>query len=146
MSGAAVAAGAERTAQAESFRRSREARGSALAQDYCELIADLLEETGQARAVDIARRLGVAHPTVVKAIGRLKRDGLVRAEPYRSIFLTEEGQRQAIAARRRHQIVLRFLAAIGVSDASARRDAEGIEHHVSEETLQAMARFVEGRG
>jgi len=133
--------------QAEGFRRSREARSRALIQDYCELIADLIEETGEARAVDIARRLGVAHPTVVKAIARLKREGLVRSEPYRSIFLTEQGHELALAARHRHRVVLRFLAAIGVSEDAARRDAEGIEHHVSEETLAALARFVEaGRG
>jgi DtxR family transcriptional regulator, manganese transport regulator len=129
--------------QAEGFRRSREARSHALTQDYCELIADLIEETGEARAVDIARRLGVAHPTVVKAVARLKREGLVRSEPYRSIFLTGKGQELALAARHRHQVVLRFLAAIGVSEDAARRDAEGIEHHVSEETLAALARFVE---
>jgi DtxR family transcriptional regulator, manganese transport regulator len=130
-------------AQTEGFRRTREARGLAVAQDYCELIADLIEISGEARTVDIARRLGVAHPTVVKTIARLKRDGLVSAEPYRAVFLTEEGTRLALAARHRHHIVLRFLAAIGVPEETARRDAEGIEHHVSEETLEAIARCTE---
>jgi DtxR family manganese transport transcriptional regulator len=133
-------------AEVAGFRSSREARAHALVQDYCELIADLIEASGEARAVDIARRLGVAHPTVVKTVSRLKRDGLVRSEPYRSIFLTEAGQRLAAAARHRHQIVLDFLAKIGVPDAAARRDAEGIEHHVSEETLAALARFVGDAG
>ncbi len=130
---------AEDSVQAEAFRQSRAARALAMAQDYCELIADLIEETGQARAVDIARRLGVAHPTVAKTVARLKREGLVRAERYRAIFLTDEGERLAAAARHRHRIILRFLEAIGISPDTARRDAEGIEHHVSEETLAAIA-------
>lgn len=126
--------------QAEGFRQSRAARSRALAQDYCELIAELIEETGQARAADIARRLGVAHPTVAKAIARLKREGLVRNERYRAIFLTEQGEALAAAARHRHQVVLRFLETIGVPEETARQDAEGIEHHVSEATLDAIAR------
>ncbi len=130
----------ELLAQAEGFRETRMARGRAAAQDYCELIADLIEATGEARAVDIARRLGVAHPTVAKTIARLKREGLVRGERYRALFLTEEGERLAAAARHRHQVVLRFLEAIGVPEEAARRDAEGIEHHVSEATLDAIAR------
>ena len=128
--------------QAEGFRRSREARSRALIQDYCELIADLIEETGEARAVDIARRLGVAHPTVVKAIARLKREGLVRSEPYRSIFLTTAGRRLADEARHRHEVVVEFLQAIGVPPAVAQSDAEGIEHHVSRETLEAFEKHL----
>ena len=129
--------------QAEGFRETRAARGRAVAQDYCELIADLIEQTGQARAVDVARRLGVAHPTVAKTLARLKREGLVRGERYRAIFLTESGERLAAAARHRHQVVLQFLEAIGVPPETARRDAEGMEHHVSEETLAAIARCTE---
>ena len=76
--------------QAENFQRVREAHQVELAEDYVELIADLIVSSGEARAADIARRLGVAHPTVVKTINRLQRDGLVESQPYRSIFLTEE--------------------------------------------------------
>lgn len=132
-------------AQAAVFRHNREAHRSELAQDYVELIADLIETVGEARAVDIAHRLGVSHPTVVKTLSRLRRDGLVTQEPYRSVFLTAEGWAQAHAARRRHRIVLDFLTALGVPPEAARRDAEGIEHHVGEETLEAFARFVAGR-
>jgi DtxR family transcriptional regulator, manganese transport regulator len=134
---------AQEDAQAEGFRQSRAARSQALAQDYCELIAELIAETGQARAADIARRLGVAHPTVAKAVARLKREGLVRSERYRAIFLTAQGEALAAAARHRHRVVLRFLEVIGVPAETARRDAEGIEHHVSEATLDAIARCTE---
>ena len=134
---------AEDHAQAERFRRSRAARGRIVAQDYCELIGDLIEQTGEARAADVARRLGVAHATVAKTIARLKREGLVRSERYRAIFLTAPGEEMAAAARHRHRIVLRFLEVIGVPAETARQDAEGIEHHVSEATLAAIARCTE---
>lgn len=128
--------------QAANFQRVREAHQTEVAEDYVELIADLIVATGEARAVDIARRLGVSHPTVVKAIGKLQRDGLVESLPYRSIFLTETGRTMAERCKRRHVAVLGFLKALGVDEETAERDAEGIEHHVSEETLRAFERFI----
>jgi DtxR family manganese transport transcriptional regulator len=114
-------------------------------EDYVELIADLIDATGEARSVDIAKRLGVTTPTVARMIGRLKETGWIEAQPYRAIFLTDEGRRIAEASRRRHQVVVTFLTAIGVSEEIARADAEGIEHHVSEETLAAFESFLKSR-
>lgn len=128
--------------QAENFRRTRLARKSEIAEDYVELIADLLDSDGEARAVDIARKLGVSHATVIKTIGRLQRDGLVITKPYRAIFLTDEGRRIAEWSRWRHDIVVRFLLKIGVSTERAHADAEGIEHYVSAETLAAFERVI----
>src|SRR5260370_31232572 len=125
------------------FVRCREARQTEIAEDYVELIAELIATTGEARAVDIARTLGVAHPTATKTIGRLMRDGLVRTQPYRSIFLTEKGDAVAKRSRERHEIVRNFLLAIGVSPQTPDLDAEGMEHHTSEETLSAFARGTE---
>jgi len=124
------------------FKRTRDDHASELAEDYVELIDDLIRHTGEARAVDIAEHLGVSHVTVTNAVGRLKRDGLVKSEPYRSIFLTPQGKCLADKVRRRHQIVLDFLRAIGVPEHDAEYDAEGIEHHLSDSTLDAMKRFV----
>jgi DtxR family manganese transport transcriptional regulator len=75
---------------------------------------------------------------VTKNISRLKQAGLVRREKYRSIFLTERGQALAEACRRRHRIVVAFLQSLGIDEVTAERDAEGIEHHVSEATLKAF--------
>jgi DtxR family manganese transport transcriptional regulator len=121
---------------------ARTARASALAQDYVEIIADLLEREGEARPTDIARRLGVTHATAIKTIGRLKRDGLAHSKPYRGVFLTEAGHDLARRVRARHVTVVAFLAAIGVPPQVAEEDAEGIEHHVSDETLAAFERFL----
>lgn len=110
-----------------------------------ELIEALIRETGEARAVDLADRLGVTHVTVSKTVQRLQREGLVTSQPYRSIFLTDEGRALAEESRARHAMVLKFLRALGVPEGVAEADAEGIEHHVSKETLTAMRRFVESR-
>ena len=126
----------------ENFRQVREARRSELVEDYVELISDLLATTGRARQVDIAERLGVAQPTVARTLQRLVRDGLVLQKPYRGAFLTDAGETLARASRVRHQTVESFLVALGVPPDIARRDAEGIEHHVSPETLAVFEAFV----
>ncbi|MFT4246982.1 MAG: manganese-binding transcriptional regulator MntR [Pseudomonas sp.] len=126
----------------ESFRQVREAHRMELVEDYVELISDLLVDGGEARQVDIATRLGVAQPTVAKMLKRLVRDGWVVQRPYRGVFLTEAGAALAAASRQRHQTVERFLIALGVDEDTARRDAEGIEHHVSEATLAVFEEFV----
>ena len=128
------------------FRRVRADHQSELAGDYVELIADLIDERGEARGTDIALRLGVANATVVKTLKRLQDAGLIAQEPYRAIFLTGDGWKMADDSRRKHRIVEEFLLSLGVSAQTARIDSEGIEHHVSEETLRAMARFLVKNG
>lgn len=131
-------------AQADAFRKSRDARRTELMEDYVELIANLTERSGEARQTDIARCLGVTQPTVAKMLKRLAEESLVTQRPYRGVFLTEEGRRLAAAAHRRHEIVEAFLRHIGVDPDSARKDAEGIEHHVSDKTLMAFERVLNG--
>jgi len=132
---------ADPTRQAAGFDRMRQARQTEIAEDYVELIADLIADEGEARAVDLSERFGVSHATVNKTLARLAREGLVQTRPYRSIFLTNTGMEMAQYARWRHQIVLDFLTAIGVPAETAAIDAEGIEHHVSEETLAVFEKI-----
>ena len=120
------------------FERIRRAHQSEVAEDYVEMIADLIAETGEARAVDLASRFGVTAPTVNATVQRLVREELVETQPYRSIFLTEAGRELAMACAKRHAIVRDFLIAIGVDAEIAEADAEGLEHHVSPETLEAF--------
>ena len=128
--------------QAANFRRVREAHQTEVAEDYVELIGDLIEQNGEARVVDLANRLGVTNATVNGTIQRLVRDGLVTSEPYRSIFLTAEGAKLAAATRERHEVVRDFLIALGIDAKTADADAEGIEHHVSKTTLAAFRKFL----
>jgi DtxR family manganese transport transcriptional regulator len=109
--------------------------------DYLETIADLLAEKGEARLVDLAARLGVSKATATKTVQRIQRAGHIRTEPYRAIFLSESGAALASEAKRRHTIVLEFLRAGGVPEAIAQQDAEGLEHHASEETLALLKRL-----
>ena len=129
--------------QVKRFARVREANQSELAEDYVEMIDDLIAARGEARAADLAERFGVTPATVARAVQRLVRDGLAKSERYRSIFLTEKGRALAVHARERHRVVRDFLLAIGVGRETAEEDAEGIEHHVSVETLQAFRRFAQ---
>ena len=124
------------------FSRTRADHQAEISEDYVELIAELIDEKGEARGTDIALRMGVANATVVKTLKRLQDQGLVTQEPYRAVFLTIDGWKMAEDGKRKHDIVEKFLLAIGVPEATARIDSEGIEHHVSVETLKAMARFV----
>lgn len=131
--------------QAAALRRTRLEHAVETAQDYVEAIADLSALHGEARAVDLARRLGISHVTVVRTVARLKRDGYVSTRPYRSIFLTEKGAQLAEESRRRHEVVVAFLRRLGVPEKVAQTDAEGIEHHVSPETLAAFKRWTAGQ-
>lgn len=126
---------------AAAFRQAREARRSELFEDYVELIDDLVRTAGEARQVDIAARLGVTQPTVARMLGRLAEAGLVERRPYRGVFLSEAGRRMAEEGRERHAVVETFLIDIGVDAETARIDAEGIEHHVSDRTLSAFRAF-----
>ena len=130
----------------EGFRQVREAHRRELIDDYVELISDLIREVGEARQVDMAARLGVSQPTVAKMLKRLATVGLIEQIPWRGVFLTPEGERLAQASRERHQIVESFLLVLGVSPEIARRDAEGMEHHVSEETLERFRLFTLQQG
>ncbi|WP_304586106.1 manganese-binding transcriptional regulator MntR [uncultured Escherichia sp.] len=130
----------------EGFRQVREAHRRELIDDYVELISDLIREVGEARQVDMAARLGVSQPTVAKMLKRLATMGLIEMIPWRGVSLTAEGEKLAQESRERHQIVENFLLVLGVSPEIARRDAEGMEHHVSEETLDAFRLFTQKHG
>ena len=131
--------------QAENLRRSRSDRALEIAQDYVEAIADLSASLGEARVTDLARRLGVTHVTVNRTLARLQQAGHVNTKPYRAIFLTDAGRKLAEESKKRHETVVTFLRSIGVSEKIAELDAEGIEHHVSPETLAAFERRLKRR-
>ena len=131
--------------QARRFGKARLAQSATLVEDYVELIDDLHTAHGEARATEIAKRLGVTHPTALKSIARLKREGLATSRPYRGVFLTEAGRELADRVRARHRLIVELLLAVGVPREAAEADAEGMEHHASESTLKAFARFLAER-
>jgi DtxR family manganese transport transcriptional regulator len=124
------------------FQETREHHFLETAEDYTEMIADLIEQEGEARKCVIAKKMGVSHVTVLRTIQRLQRDGFVETSPRQAIQLTEKGWHMAKYAKERHQILIRFLSQIGVPESISRIDAEGIEHHVSQETIDALKKFL----
>ncbi len=129
--------------RAEAFKRTRAAHRDETAEDYVEAIAQLIDERGECRNRDLAKMFGVSHVTVVRIIKRLSEAGLVESQAYRPLLLTEAGRALGEASRRRHEVVLGFLRSIGVGKRQAEIDAEGIEHHVSDQTVRALRRVME---
>lgn len=128
--------------QASWFRQVRQAHRSEVTEDYVELIDELSQVNGEARLADISQRVGVSNPTSAKILNRLQQEGYIVSKPYRAIFLTAKGEQLAKKCRQRHQIVVDFLKCLGVSEVVAQADAEGIEHHISPETLKKMKQFI----
>lgn len=126
----------------EPFRKLRIAHHREKAEDYVEMIEALSGEQGEARLTEIAKRFGVAAVTAHKIIARLQKENLVTTKPYRALFLTPKGKKLAEASKRRHAVVYQFLRTLGVPEKTARIDAEGIEHHVSKETLAVFKKQI----
>lgn len=128
-------------ATASHYRALRKQHEGEAAQDYCEAIADLLAAGVEARVGRIAERFGLSHVTVSRVVRRLASEGLVDARAHTPLGLTVKGRALAREAKRRHEIVLAFLRSLGIDDATAQIDAEGIEHHVSPATLTALEKL-----
>ena len=124
------------------FKITRKQHASEAAEDYTELVSELISKQGEARTGEIALALGVTHVTVVRTIRRLVRDGYLSSTPHQPIRLTRKGGRLADHCKKRHQIVLQFLLQIGVPKEVAEVDAEGIEHHISAITLEKLAHII----
>lgn len=120
------------------FERTRHDHASETAEDYVEAIEEIIDDHGLCRVTDLASQFGVSHVTALKNVRRLERDDFAITEPRKPITLTKKGRRLAKSCRERHATVYRFLRAIGVSKKTAEFDSEGIEHHVSPETLRKM--------
>ena len=111
--------------------------------DYLEQILHLIEEKGYARPVDISERLGISQASVTNMLQRLDAEGLVRHEKYRGTTLTDEGRRIARAIIDRHEVLTEFLRHFKIDEETIYRDVEGMEHHVSRATLDAIRAVTE---
>jgi Mn-dependent DtxR family transcriptional regulator len=111
--------------------------------DYLEQILHLIEEKGYARPVDVSKRLGISQASVTNMLQRLDAEGLVKHEKYRGTALTEEGRRIAQAIIDRHELLTAFLRLFEIDEETIYRDVEGMEHHVSRATLNALRAVTE---
>jgi Mn-dependent DtxR family transcriptional regulator len=113
-------------------------RSSSAVEDYLERIQELIDSKGYARVVDIAMSLGISQASVTNMVKRLDGEGFVKHERYRGLILTEEGRAIAREIGDRHRILTEFLSLLGVSEAEVERDVEGMEHHLSPSSLNAI--------
>ncbi|MCH8913648.1 MAG: hypothetical protein IIA33_08795 [Planctomycetes bacterium] len=142
-----------------SFAKVRADHSTETAEDYVEGISDIIHRQGECRVKNLALHMGVSHVTVVRTIARLARESLVVSEPYRPVRLSAKGERLAANSRKRHEIVLSFLLALGVRPVEAARDAgasgavvcqgtrpvEGLALFEVEDTLPALHRLASRR-
>jgi DtxR family manganese transport transcriptional regulator len=84
-------------------------------EDYVEAIQEISELKGDVKNADLALHFGVSQATINKNLKRLINFNLAKSEPYRSIFLTNEGKRLAQISKEKHEIVYNFLLSLGVS-------------------------------
>lgn len=126
--------------------RTRRDHTSETAEDYVEAIFEILARQDVCRNSDLARHFAVSPVTSSKIVSRLVLEGLVESTPYGPVALTDKGERLAKACQKRHLAIVRFLLSLGVSPETAEMDAEGIEHHVSDETLACFRKFTSRSG
>ena len=113
------------------------------AEDYLERILELVQETGQARVVDIANSLNVRQASVTNMVKKLCELGYVDHEKYkRGLVLTKKGQQVALEIQRRHESLSSFISMLELDDVTQRRDNEGIEHHLSRGTVRVLEDLV----
>lgn len=129
------------------FAKTRQDHAAETAEDYVEIIYKLGLTAAEklVRTTDVVKELQVAQPTVTKVLTRMKREGLVHILPRQGIELTPMGENLAKQSLARHELVLQWLRSLGVSEAQSELDAEGIEHHLSEESLHAIKKFLDAR-
>jgi DtxR family Mn-dependent transcriptional regulator len=112
-------------------------------EDYLESIYMLIDEGKSAQVRDVAKRLSVKMPSVVKAVRELKKLELVTQEPYSNIELTQKGIRVAKHVLSRHTLLRAFLMKLGVSRTNADKDACLMEHILSAETIDRIRIYTE---
>ncbi len=115
------------------------------AEDYLEQILMIREQKGEVRSIDIAGGLGVTKPSVSVAMKRLRENGYILMGKDNLITLTDTGYEIAEKIYDRHKTLTRCLQLVGVSEEAARRDACRLEHEISQESYEALVRFMKSR-
>lgn len=112
-------------------------------QMYLETIYVLSKKKSSVRAIDVGEHMGYSKPSVSRAMGILKKEGLIEVDDGGHITLTDKGESIAKSMYERHTILSKLLRSVGVSEETAAEDACRIEHCISEETFEAIKKFVE---
>ena len=124
------------------FKLSKKQNSNEILEDYVEAIEEISKDKKDVKNIDLSKHFGVSNATVNKNIKRLIKAKLVTSEKYRSVHLTTNGRKLALDSNARHEIVFKFLRKIGVPKKIAEEDSEGMEHHISLQTLKIMKAFI----
>jgi Mn-dependent DtxR family transcriptional regulator len=111
-------------------------------EDYLKTILILHRENGSVRSLDVAEALHVTKPSVSRAMKRLREDGYLTMEKDKRLSLTDAGRAAAEQICERHRALKTLLVSLGVCPETAEKDACGMEHVVSEETLDRIIHFI----
>ena len=112
-------------------------------EDHIEQIYLLIENKGYARVSDIAEALSVLPSSVTKMVQKLDKDGYLVYEKYRGLTLTTKGEKLGKRLVKRHELLEQFLRLIGVDEGRIYEDVEGIEHHLSWNSIDRIADLVQ---
>jgi Mn-dependent DtxR family transcriptional regulator len=112
-------------------------------EDYLEQIHNLIEGKGYARVVDIAKNLEISQASVTNMIQRLDAEGYVIYERYRCVVMTDAGKKIGQEIARRHEVLTRLLSGFGLDPKTVHEDVEGMEHHMSRQTLDVLTLLME---
>jgi Mn-dependent DtxR family transcriptional regulator len=112
-------------------------------EDYLEKIYELMKEKGYARVSDIASSLSVQPSSVTKMLQKLDEQSYVTYEKYRGFVLTNSGEQMGKAMKQRHHMLAELLRMLQIPEDILQADVEGIEHHVSPQTLSKLSRLVD---
>ncbi len=129
--------------RAKHFKEARTQRLREIPEDYTEMISDLIQSRGEVRVCDLAREMGISHVSVLKSVKKLIRDGYLTKNQNQAIELTAIGEAVGTFSKQKHEILLEFLLKLGVPEQIAAADVEGMEHHISKETLQALTEHLQ---
>lgn len=112
-------------------------------EDHIEQIYLLINNKGYARVSDIAEALSVLPSSVTKMVQKLDKDGYLVYEKYRGLSLTLKGEKLGKRLVQRHELLEQFLRLIGVDEEKIYPDVEGIEHHLSWNSIERIADLVQ---
>ena len=121
---------------------ARIGRVSSRIEDFLEVIVELEDIHGHASVSDIAKHLAISRPTVVRMLRKMSTDGWIEQLPYQPVKLCKKGRQHAEWMRERHSILFRFLSQLGIEETIAHHETEGIEHHLSENTVSKIEKLV----
>ena len=109
---------------------------------YLETIYILTENNANVRSIDVCEYMGFSKPSVSRAVGLLKTGGYINVDKDGYLSLTDIGREVAIKMFDRHRLLTDFLISLGVDADVAATDACKIEHHISDESFEALKRHI----